>query len=248
MANDSYDEDLAEAIRRSLLDQEDSGPSEDITQKEIPTATTQKKQPIIILDDSEDDVTDVKGKESKKAIKKEEQKQETKKEEVKQEEKKPIFTMLGLNRAQMERERVARLKRKEIDDGQASVPQAKYVKSIETPSFVSASKEQPASSTVGPSKKSPFMTLRDLQERVANYVPRSTQYFDGVVKKTYIQGRERTPDDIKLEEVLQKDTLQSAVLSAYVWEFLWVLQKLKVGESDLVLVLHAPEDTVRTIR
>lgn len=47
------------------------------------------------------------------------------------------------------------------------------------------------------------MTMSDLQARVSSYVPQNTRYLEGVVKKTYIQGRPRSSDDIKLEEVLQ---------------------------------------------
>ncbi|KAK6361983.1 hypothetical protein TWF730_005688 [Orbilia blumenaviensis] len=145
----------------------------------------------------------------------------------------------------MERERLARLKRKTPDDSYS--PRAKHTKSLGIQS-ITVKKEEPAepSSSSGPSKntKGPFMTLRDLQERVTNYVPRATQYRDGTVKKTFIQGVARGHDDITIEEVLQKDTLQTAVLSAYQWDFLWVLGKIKTGECDLVLVLHAKEDEV----
>ncbi|KAK6349749.1 hypothetical protein TWF696_006027 [Orbilia brochopaga] len=179
---------------------------------------------------------------SSQTIKREEQAETaTVKKEEPDEEKPKLSTMLNLDRAQMEKDRLARLKRKKSDD--SHVPQAKHIKTLATQTLTFKKEESvdplPEPST---SRRGPFMTLRDLQERVASYVPRHTQYLDGVVKKTYVEGRERTPNDIKLEEVFQKDTLQTAVLSAYVWEFLWVLQKLNVGECDLVLVLHAKED------
>ncbi|KAK6350768.1 hypothetical protein TWF718_003955 [Orbilia javanica] len=247
---DDYDADLAEAIRLSLLDQGESSP---VSTKTKPPRIKKEEieQPIIIIDDSDDD--DAKDDKSlvKKAIKKEEEEQRKqtkgkpkaiKKEDAKEENPKPPG-LLGLDRAQMERDRLARLKRK--TPGDSYVPQAKHTKSLAAQDLV-VKKEEPDESPAGPSKntRGPFMTLRDLQERVTSYVPRATQYREGVVKKTYIQGVTRTPDDITIEEVLQKDTLQTAVLSAYQWDFLWILGKVKTGECDLVLVLHAKEDDV----
>ncbi|KAF3124915.1 hypothetical protein TWF703_011123 [Orbilia oligospora] len=249
MAED-YDADLAEAIRLSLMDQG----SGDTNAAATTTKSTRIKKeeidpPIIILDDSDDDDKIL----VKKAIKKEEEQEQRerskgkskaiKKENIKDERSKPSG-LLGLDRGQMERERLARLKRKTPDD--SYVPQAKHAKSLATQDLTIKKEEPTESSSAGPSKstRGPFMTLRDLQERVTNYVPRATQYHDGTVKKTYIQGVARTPDDITIEEVLQKDTLQTAVLSAYQWDFLWILGKIKTGECDLVLVLHAKEDEV----
>ncbi|KAJ6264750.1 Tyrosyl-DNA phosphodiesterase [Drechslerella dactyloides] len=244
MADDSYDDDLAEAIRRSLADQGGSSePSRSRPKSTAPTSTTHVKikkeeEPSIIVLDSDDDAEDDK----EMAIKREEQADTPSVKKEEQDEQKPkLSTMLNLDRAQMEKDRLARRKRKTSDD--SHVPQAKHVKTLATQTLTFKKEESadpPSESST--SRRGPFMTLRDLQERVASYVPRHTQYFDGVVKKTYVQGRDRTPDDIKLEEVFQKDTLQTAVLSAYVWEFIWVLQKLNVGECDLVLVLHAKED------
>ncbi|KAK6507004.1 hypothetical protein TWF481_005460 [Arthrobotrys musiformis] len=256
---DDYDADLAEAIRLSLMDQGDSDALATITK---PTRIKEEEieQPIIILDDSDDDFKDDKSL-VKKVIKKEEEPEQerskgktkaikkenaTIKKENVQDEKQKLSGLLGLNRAQMERERLARLKRKTPDDSYE--PQAKHSKSLATHELKvkkEVKKEEPTEQPVaGPSSsgRGPFMTLRDLQQRVTNYVPRATQYRDGIVKKTYIQGVARTPDDITIEEVLQKDTLQTAVLSAYQWDFLWVLGKIKTGECDLVLVLHAKED------
>ncbi|KAF3925755.1 hypothetical protein ABW20_dc0100575 [Dactylellina cionopaga] len=210
---DDYDEDLAEAIRRSLLDQGDSSSQANDEGKEAksrtPTKTTRIKKeeievPIIILDDSDDDGGDDK----ELAIKTEQQPNKDmfiKKEEIKQEGVSNPTIMLNLNRRQMEEERLARLKRKTPDDS-LNLPQAKHVKSLAQPSLKVKKEEPTDSSLPGPSvsQRNPFMTLRDLQQRVASYVPRATQYFDGVVKKTYIQGAERRPDDIKIEEVLQK--------------------------------------------
>ncbi|KAF8457236.1 tyrosyl-DNA phosphodiesterase I [Terfezia claveryi] len=66
-------------------------------------------------------------------------------------------------------------------------------------------------------------------------------YPDGVVKKTYLEGVERRGDDITIEEVLQKDTLTMAVLSAYQWDTTWIMDKLNVRDTGLILVMQAKE-------
>ncbi|KAK6541701.1 hypothetical protein TWF694_007494 [Orbilia ellipsospora] len=258
---DDYDADLAEAIKRSLLDQPNNAeptPTGSTRATKLisgPTAKQESKTPIIILDDSDDD-----DKGDKASVKNSIDKEGPIKKEVNEEKTKPP-TMLNLDRAQMERERLSRLKRKGPDD--SHVPQAKHVKSLDTKNLgvkkegfnnptspsrplgsSSVSNNAGSSSSSvgggGGGARNPFMTIRDLQKRVSYYVPQ--KYLDSVVKKTYVQGLDRTSDDITIEEVLQKDTLQTAVLSAFVWDFLWILEKLKVKESDLVLVLSAKED------
>ncbi|CAD6502201.1 BgTH12-02440 [Blumeria graminis f. sp. triticale] len=52
------------------------------------------------------------------------------------------------------------------------------------------------------------------------------QYPDGVIKKTWVRGRTRDGDDIKIEEVLQKDDITLAVLGAFQVDGDWVRAKL----------------------
>lgn len=75
------------------------------------------------------------------------------------------------------------------------------------------------------------------------------QYPKGVVKKTWAFGHARTGNDIKLEEVLEAQTLKTAVLSAYQWDVEWVLAKLKTplrgGTTKCVFVMQAKEQADR---
>jgi hypothetical protein len=66
------------------------------------------------------------------------------------------------------------------------------------------------------------------------------QFPDGVVKKTWAYGFPRQ-NDIKLEEVLQKETLQIAILSAFQVEPEWVARKLKL-DTKVIWVLQAQTD------
>jgi hypothetical protein len=67
------------------------------------------------------------------------------------------------------------------------------------------------------------------------------QYPDGVVKKTWVLGCERQGDDIKIEEVLQKNDLELAVLSAFQLDADWVMSKLD-GKTKVVWVLQAKDE------
>ncbi|KAI9721142.1 MAG: hypothetical protein M1828_005248 [Chrysothrix sp. TS-e1954] len=60
----------------------------------------------------------------------------------------------------------------------------------------------------------------------------------GAVKKTWAFGHDRH-NDIKIEEVLQKNDLQIAVLSSWQLDFEWVASKLNLDKTKLWLVMQA---------
>jgi hypothetical protein len=60
----------------------------------------------------------------------------------------------------------------------------------------------------------------------------------GAVRKTWVHGCPRQ-DDIKIEEVLQKDDLELAVLSAYQWDDEWILRKINMRKTKIVCVVQA---------
>ncbi|KAI6890358.1 phospholipase D/nuclease [Hortaea werneckii] len=78
--------------------------------------------------------------------------------------------------------------------------------------------------------------------------PGSLQYPHGVVKKTWAFGHPRH-NDIKLEEVLEPQTLRTAVLSAFQWDTDWVLSKLKTplkgGKTKCVFIMQAKQESER---
>ncbi|RMX86066.1 hypothetical protein D0868_15228 [Hortaea werneckii] len=79
-------------------------------------------------------------------------------------------------------------------------------------------------------------------------LPGSLPYPHGVVKKTWAFGHPRH-NDIKLEEVLEPQTLRTAVLSAFQWDTDWVLSKLKTplqgGKTKCVFVMQAKQESER---
>jgi hypothetical protein len=65
------------------------------------------------------------------------------------------------------------------------------------------------------------------------------QYPHGVVKQTWAYGFPRSGGDIKIEEVFQKADLDLAVLSAFQWDNEWVLSKVNMARTKLILVAQA---------
>ncbi|KAI5804075.1 tyrosyl-DNA phosphodiesterase-domain-containing protein [Peziza echinospora] len=62
---------------------------------------------------------------------------------------------------------------------------------------------------------------------------------NGVVKRTWCQGVPRSGEDISIEEVLQKDGVAMAVLSAFQWNSQWILEKFRLPGTKFVLVMQA---------
>ncbi|KAH0360280.1 phospholipase D/nuclease, partial [Aureobasidium melanogenum] len=72
----------------------------------------------------------------------------------------------------------------------------------------------------------------------------SLQYPRGTVKKTWAFGHARA-DDIKIEEVLEKSTLRTALLSAFQWETNWIMGKLNLQQTKVIMVMQADNEDVK---
>ncbi len=69
------------------------------------------------------------------------------------------------------------------------------------------------------------------------------QYPRGAIKKTWAFGQERG-GDIKIEEVLRKQDLNIAVLSAFQWDVEWLLTKIDMAKTKMIFVMQAKEEAV----
>ncbi|RYP10087.1 hypothetical protein DL764_000878 [Monosporascus ibericus] len=119
----------------------------------------------------------------------------------------------GLDRKKMEAERLERLgKRKAPGEDQTTQEPRQRVKTDEALALGT-------SATIGHSASLPFAT--------------------GAIKKTWTAGYMRTGDDIKIEEVLQKDELEMAVLSSFQWDEDWLLSKIDIGKTKMLLIAFA---------
>ena len=127
------------------------------------------------------------------------------------------FGSLALDRKKMEEERLKRLaKRRRQDDG-------------DNDSVVEVPPPKRQATSEGPSSR-PFTSQSPLP------------FPKGTVKRTWARGFPRTSDDIKIEEVFQKETLQLAVLSSFQWDDEWMISKLNMTRTKLMLVAFAADE------
>ncbi|KAL8852643.1 MAG: hypothetical protein Q9221_002523 [Calogaya cf. arnoldii] len=136
----------------------------------------------------------------------------------------PMMGILGLDRKAMEQERLAR-KRK------ASISPPPVRKNMKLSEEKSSSSEN-ASHIDAPTKIVPSFHFNKLP------------YANGTIKKTWALGHPRG-NDIKLEEVLQKEDLTLAVFSSFQWEIEWLLRKINTKTTQMVFVMQADNDDIK---
>ncbi|KAK9370252.1 tyrosyl-DNA phosphodiesterase-domain-containing protein [Lipomyces kononenkoae] len=158
-----------------------------------------------------------------------------------------------LNRAAMERERLLRVS-KSMGGGRPKRPRQMTPDDNDRLNLDNASVENhdvPGKGTHG--QNSVGADVADSVtgiggKRIKEDMSIQLPYPRGVVKKTAVNGYPRNGDDITIEEVLQpilthhtlmQAKLQTAVLSAFQWDYEWILDKIFLGRTQLVLVLPA---------
>ena len=125
------------------------------------------------------------------------------------------LSFLGIDRKKMEQERLGRKSRASISPPPSKAPWVSRSIPVESRTLSSQSATNTTSQiTVEPKHTSEGNSSVEIR------FPR------GIVKKTWAFGYSRTGDDIKLEEVLQKNDLNSAVLSSFQWDMGWLLAKI----------------------
>jgi len=155
--------------------------------------------------------------------------------------------LMGLDRKKMEEERLARAgKKRKADDqlgsagegGEAGRPHQRA--KTESPAAAAAAAAIAAtSSTSATSATSPQTKSGISTEKSGNG---ELPFPYGVVKRTWCNGQPRTGDDIKIEEVLQKDKLELAVLSSFQWNEEWLLGKVDIERTKMVLIAFARDE------
>ncbi|KAJ5033514.1 uncharacterized protein L3040_008629 [Drepanopeziza brunnea f. sp. 'multigermtubi'] len=152
----------------------------------------------------------------------------------------PSVGLAGLDRRSMEE---ARLKRVQMQQKGAalsvdqSIPRKRQA-SISSPRL--REQERPHTKAKLSDTAAPTRNLHS----VLSLNIEGVQYPDGIVKKTWVNGMPRHGDDIKIEEVLQKNDLELAVLSAFQIEPEWVESKLN-QRTKVIWVLQAKTDAER---
>ncbi|KAH9221079.1 tyrosyl-DNA phosphodiesterase-domain-containing protein [Leptodontidium sp. 2 PMI_412] len=166
----------------------------------------------------------------------------------------PSVGILGLDRKAMEEERLKRQKQRE--GGGLPMLNSKRHASVSPPRL----REQEKAGAKSKSKTLDFdvhsgsQPHEDKRQKIAHVASDvlsrnqlellngpGIRYPDGVVRKTWVKGTPRLGDDIKIEEVLQKDDLKLAVLSTFQVEPEWVESKLD-PKTKVIWVLQAKTD------
>jgi hypothetical protein len=88
---------------------------------------------------------------------------------------------------------------------------------------------------VPPSKKS-------TQMHATSPLETKVPFPNGTIKRTWARGYPRMSDDIKVEEVFQKDKLLLAVLSSFQWDEEWIMSKLNLNKTKVLLMAFASDD------
>ncbi|KAG6365302.1 hypothetical protein INS49_006911 [Diaporthe citri] len=140
--------------------------------------------------------------------------------------------MLGIDRKKMEEERLARLKKRKAgptnlnnhDKREPELPPA------QRPRLTSGMGSLPGHSTGSPGKGVSEAGL---------------PYPLGIVRRTWAPGNVRRDDSITIGEVLQRDTLELAVLSSFQWDEEWLLSKLNLGKTKVLLVAYAADEETK---
>ena len=140
--------------------------------------------------------------------------------------------LLGLDRKQMELERLAR-KRKAPS---ISPPPYRKAAARERHLALSATQKNTASPQLQDTAISGAKTDLKCQGPV---------FSTGIVKKTWAFGHARNGDDIKLEEVLQKDSIDLAVLSSFQWDIDWLLAKINTRSTRITLIMQAKDQATK---
>ncbi|KAI6767856.1 hypothetical protein HG530_005865 [Fusarium avenaceum] len=131
------------------------------------------------------------------------------------------LSLLSFDRKKMEEERLQRLAKRRRsptdDEDMAQVPPAKR------------------------------MTPSEPSRTVAGFSPPSLlPYPNGAIKRTWAKGYPRTSEDIKIEEVLQKDKLELALLSSYQWDDEWLMSKFDLRKTKLLLLAFADNEAQKS--
>ncbi|CEJ59480.1 hypothetical protein PMG11_08104 [Penicillium brasilianum] len=151
--------------------------------------------------------------------------------------------IFGIDRKQMEQERLARLaKRKAESSPPLSQPAPKASKITDHRPLSSAQASLLQRASV-PHAHNASATNDPGDQPTAQPL---MQYALGVVKKTHVAKKLRTGKDITIEEVLQPADLKVAVLSSFMWDIEWLFSKFDTKKTRFILMMGAKEEATRS--
>lgn len=150
----------------------------------------------------------------------------------------PSQGILGLNRKGMELERLARKRKASTSPSQSQKATRQYAGSVVRPQHQLEKKARPSPSELLGDRSLP------LKDKEISGLTSGIQFPNGAIKKTWALGYERV-NDIKLEEVLQRDSLQLAVFSSFQWDVEWLFRKINTKTTQIVFVMGIKGDEAK---
>ena len=159
--------------------------------------------------------------------------------------------MLGIDRKKMEEERLARLKKRKAGpanlDTHSSEGRKPELPPAQRPRLMSGLRSLPGHSTGSPGMSqfplpSATSSLNSNSNTSKGVSEARLPYAQGSVRRTRALGYARRDDDITIEEVLQRDTLELAVLSSFQWDEDWLMRKLNLGKTRVLLIAYAEDE------
>jgi hypothetical protein len=157
-----------------------------------------------------------------------------------------VFGLLGLDRKQLEQERLARIAKRKAEQDISPPPLSRERKAAKynavSPENVAV---KPLVSTQLASSEMDLKTPINGEKKQVPSAPSSTpsiQFPKGTVKKTWVFRCPRKGDDIKIEEVLQCADLELAVLSAFQFDMEWLFTKFQASKTRFMLMMQAKDE------
>ncbi|PKK46236.1 hypothetical protein CI102_8820 [Trichoderma harzianum] len=93
----------------------------------------------------------------------------------------------------------------------------------------------------------PKKQARTAPEPMSKTTSKARPYPNGTVKRTWSRGCPRTGDEITIEEVFQKDQLELAVLSSFQWDEEWMISKLDIRRTKILLLAFAKDEAQKNL-
>ncbi|KAJ5260035.1 hypothetical protein N7497_011147 [Penicillium chrysogenum] len=162
-------------------------------------------------------------------------------------------SLLGMNRKQMEEERLARLAKRKAEDISSSPPaqvSGKVPRTQALPSRHSITPRNPFQSAPQASMaqvRSRTEVCRQLASNAPNVNIQPTsrsvaQWPLGAVKKTHVTGFPRSGNEITIEEVIQRDDLELGVFSSFLWDMSWLYSKFNSSSTRILFIMQANDE------
>ncbi|KAL6800522.1 hypothetical protein J3E68DRAFT_398461 [Trichoderma sp. SZMC 28012] len=157
------------------------------------------------------------------------------------------FGSLLLDRKAMEQERLKRLAKRQrspTDDGNDDDD----VVEVPPPKKQARTAPEPMSKTTSKARPTTTAASASTSNITSSSTTRSNlPYPNGTVKRTWSRGCPRAGDEITIEEVFQKDQLELAVLSSFQWDEEWMISKLDIRRTKILLLAFAKDEAQKNL-